>query len=134
MQYWNEMNEKYGFDDGAAIPPDAFACRGVYLRAVNTLATKHGSACRVVAYDRPGVHNCCIVVTVTREYHDSLPAKARYSGQTYPPESAVPKQTDDALRQAIAEAFELDLDSYVGTTVTIDRKGLRAALSELSGK
>ena len=42
MKYWDDFQTKWGFGDGDAMPPDAWACRAVYIRAINRLARKRG--------------------------------------------------------------------------------------------
>ena len=41
MKYWEEFQTKWGFSDGEASPPDAQACRTVYVREINKLAKKY---------------------------------------------------------------------------------------------
>ena len=38
MNYWEDMQDKFGFSDGSAVPPDATEVREVYIRTVNKLA------------------------------------------------------------------------------------------------
>ena len=106
MQYWDDMNDKYGFSDGGAIPPDAEDCRTVYLKVINAFAEARGSEYRMLAYDRLGGHNWCLMV--------SAPI-----GST--PEDAVltPEAMDDAMNAAIDQAINLDLDRFVETTVEV---------------
>src|SRR4051794_25024654 len=62
MRFWNEMQSKYGFADGEAIPEGVDVFRAVYIRAVNVLAAQLGSTVRAVVYDRPGIHNSCLIL------------------------------------------------------------------------
>ena len=62
MRFWDDMQNKYGFSDGEAVPDGAEVYRAVYIRAVNALAEQLGSTVRAVAYDRPGVHNWCLIL------------------------------------------------------------------------
>ena len=62
MKYFDEMRTKWGFGDGGTVPPDAEACRTVYIEALNQIAAKLGSELRAYAYDRPGVHNPYLIL------------------------------------------------------------------------
>lgn len=62
MRYWDEMTSKYGFNDGESIPEGIEIYRDIYIRTVNKLASGYGSKVRAYGYDRPGVHNWCMVL------------------------------------------------------------------------
>lgn len=115
MDYWEEMNSKWGFSDGEAVPPDAEQRREVYVTAINRLAERLGSAYRVEAYDRPGMHNWCLILNVavgkTRE--DTLQGQER---------------SDAALEEAIEIASLMNLDGYITTTVTVHAAALAGML------
>ena len=46
MKYFDETQTKWGFGDGGLVPPDAEACRTVYVEALNRVAVKLGSEVR----------------------------------------------------------------------------------------
>ena len=124
MKYWEEFQSKWGFGDGDAVPPDAQACRHVYVREINRLAADNGSAVRLLAYDRPGLHNCYLIVRVRADLVKDVPPEQLCKGQweggwelegtdwTEPPD-------DEAMEAAIQEAFELNLDGCVETRVRV---------------
>lgn len=113
MIYWEDMTDKYGFNDGEAVPPDAEQRRSVYVMAVNRFAKALSSQYRVEAYDRPGMHNWCLVLTVTA---DGTPNSE--------------ERSDAALEDAIAMAYDIHLDAFVETKVTIHTHALHTALVE----
>lgn len=102
MRYWQEMRSKGGFSDGEAVPDGAEVYREVYLRAVNLLAKQLGSRVRAVAYDRPGVHNWCLVL-----FRDAGNLAGEEVGE------------DDAMHEALERAATLPLDDYVCVTVKV---------------
>src|SRR5262249_8325871 len=120
-----EMDTKYGFQDGDAVPPDAWAARTVYVHALNVLLARHGSQVRVMAYDRPGVHNECMILTVTTRFYEQAGVDVGEQGGT---EEDLAKP-DPAHHAAVEEAKELYLDQYVKVHVEIDSSGLDDALS-----
>ena len=124
MKYWEELHNKWGFSDGDAIPPDARACREVYIREINKLAKRKGSSVRLLAYDRPGMHNCYLILRVDAESVRNVPPRRLCTGQwkggyalKVPGWKEPP--SDEALEEAIQEAYEMGLDSLVVTEVRI---------------
>jgi hypothetical protein len=131
MRYWEDFASKYGFSDGQAVPPDAAQARRTYVRVVNTKATKLGSKCRLVPYNRAGMHNVLIIISATTEFYYSLTEKQRVFGTTRCPEGEEERGEDDELRNAIDWALEQNLDRFIQTKVTVNRKELRALLKSV---
>jgi hypothetical protein len=69
MKYFDEMQTKRGFGDGGLVPPDAEACRTVYVEALNQVAVKLGSDLRAYADDRPGMHNPFLILFRGKDAH-----------------------------------------------------------------
>ncbi len=124
MKYWEEYQSKWGFGDGDAVPPDAWALRYVYVREINRLAAAKSSTVRLIAYDRGGMHNPYLICRVPVDMVRDVPEKALCKGAacggwvpgnrdwTEPPE-------DDAMRAAVEEALERDdIDDLVEVDVT----------------
>lgn len=127
MMYFEDMSSKWGFNDGEAVPPGAAVYRKVYVLVMNTLLKKHNSLVRLVAYDRGGVHNWCLVLLVPREMADSLSMDEIVSGSFNPSvefEEATPDSLYDA---AIQEAMGLNLDTWVDVKV-----GLTTGVHDIS--
>lgn len=120
MKYWDEYQTKWGFSDGDATPPDARACRHVYVREINKLAKKYGSKVRLVAWDRPGPHNCYLILVIPAAWVKYIQPSKLCTGAWEPHKKEWDQaSTDDAMDKAIEQAFDMDLDSYVDTKVTI---------------
>jgi hypothetical protein len=124
VKYWEEFQSKWGFGDGDAVPPDAQACRHVYVREINRLADQKGSAVRLLAYDRPGMHNCYLIVRVPAELVQDVPTEklcvGQWEGGWEPTDPNWKEPTaDGAMESAIQAAFDLDLDGYVETEVRV---------------
>lgn len=128
MKFWDDMNTKYGFGDGNCYPDGIELYREVYIKTINRLAEKLGSRCRVVPYDRPGVHNFCLRFFVSKEWFDEiyatrekekglLPSVTHEDFKTAP--SAFDVETDDEMLEAISAAEELYVDQYLDVTVKI---------------
>jgi hypothetical protein len=131
MNYFDDMRDKYGFNDGGAVPNDAGACRTVYVTTINKLAVANGSAFRAYAYDRGGVHNWCLIffakleditaakIPIEKLIDDSSCGKLK-NDESY----------DEAMEIALEQAHDLGVDQYVESKVTIDTKGLVKALTK----
>ena len=119
MQFWDEMQDKYGFSDGATLPDGAKTYRTVYIRAVNRLAEQLESAVRAVAYDRPGVHNPCLVLfyrltDLTAYGIKDFTEPADFVAEIVP--------LDEAMDEAIEQAHLLDLDQFVVVSVSVTQR------------
>ena len=101
MRFWDDMLDKYGFADGEAVPDGAEVYRAVYIRAVNVLAEQLGSGVRAVAYDRPGVHNGCLIL-----FHrfSDLEAQGICVYALHVETDAAEVEPDEAMDEAIRQA------------------------------
>lgn len=120
MKYWDDMQTKWGFSDGAATPCGIEAYREVYVQAVNYLAAQAGSAVRAEAYDRPGMHNSCLIVLVSIHSRPGDPVTPLVD-------------PDEGMKHAIRQAHNLGLDSYVTATACVTAaswKELKRALAD----
>ena len=122
MKYWDDFQSKWGFDDGDAMPPDAWACRMVYIREINKLAKRKGSQVRLVAYDRPGMHNSCLIIRVPAALVAEVPPQKLCLGQWrggWRCPDVADQADDEAMEMAIQEAFDAGLDNLVSTRVHV---------------
>ena len=103
MKYFDEMQTKWGFGDGGLVPPDAEACRTVYVESLNQIAAKLGSELRAYAYDRPGMHNPFLILFRGKD------AKTDQEE----------REPDEPMIEAITCCNGLDLDDLVQVRVTI---------------
>jgi len=114
MKYFDEMRTKWGVGDGGTVPPDAKACRTVYVEALNQVAVKFGSELRAYAYDRPGMHNPFLIVFRSQDAqtdHEEL-------------------EPDEPMNEAIGCCNGLDLDDLVEVQVTVD-PGYQEKITEM---
>lgn len=127
MRYWVSFQSKWGFGEGESVPPDAWAMRYVYVREINRLAQRLGSAVRLLAYDRGGMHNSYLICRVNALGVVSVPeldlCKGSCCGGYEPEDRDWDEPADDA---AMAEAIEHyvsgdyeDLDGLVEVDVSI---------------
>ena len=124
MKYWDEFHSKWGFGDGDSVPPDASPLRYVYVREINRLAAAKGSAVRLIAYDRPGMHNPYLICRVPADMVAAIPEQDLCRGSMcggWVPETGWPEPAeDDAMRAAVEEALEHDdIDGLVEVCVSV---------------
>ena len=124
MKYWEEYQCKWGFGDGDAVPPDAWALRYVYVREINRLAAAKGSAVRLIAYDRGGMHNPYLICRVPAGLVKDVPepglCKGSMCGGWVPAGNDWTEPAeDDAMLEAVEEALTSDdIDGLVEVDVT----------------
>ena len=84
MQYIGEMENKYGFGDGACYPEGIEMYRDVYVRTLNAFAQKWGSNTRAIPYDRPGSHNAIMLLYTTAAWWNEHYAPLIEPGEQLP--------------------------------------------------
>jgi hypothetical protein len=131
MRYWEDMQDKYGFDDGNKEPPGADQYRAAYLMAVNALLQLHGSHNLYAPYNPPSMHNSCLVVLVTAETWDQHGQEINRG--TWTP-SREPVVADEQHDLALEAAHDLQVDQHVRTTIELDHEGLGMALIEVGDR
>jgi hypothetical protein len=114
LRYWDDMQSKYGFDDGDNEPAHAGEARGLYVRVLNTLLAACGALTRYEAFDRPGMHNSCLIVKSGTEDHEMGCIDESYKVQT-----------------AIDAANDMYLDDYIMTQTWIDLEALDQDMPEI---
>ena len=129
MKYWEDLNNGFGFGDGACCPDGIELYRTVYIKTVNSIAEKYGYKWRVAPYDQPGSHNGCMVVIVTKKWFEEcfLPAQPGespiYLEVNIPDEEHLEKES---VKTELAEcffeilAFENRPDSFVWIDAKLD--------------
>jgi hypothetical protein len=126
MKYWEDFQTKWGFGDGDSVPPDALMLRQVYVRELNRLLARRKSAVRLLAFDRPGMHNPLLIVRVTADMASGVPERKLHLGQLnggWEPRGDWHEPEPDAAYEAVlAEAEGMELDSRVETTVRLRRR------------
>jgi hypothetical protein len=127
MRYLEEMQSKWGFSDGDATPAGIYEYRTAYILAVNTIAAQLGSKQRMAAFDRPGMHNGCLVFFTSQPEIVALPIEALTEsrpGWVGEKEEA----TDELMSEAIRQAWDLDIDGYVTVRVSLSKGSMNQLL------
>jgi len=119
MKYFDEMQTKWGFADGEAVPSGAEHYRTAYILAVNALAVRTGSEYRAYAFDRGGMHNWCLILfTCDQEAREAEPVSLTLTdGGIGPSRYTCAEKCDDAMDRAVELAHDKEIDGYVAVTV-----------------
>ena len=59
----NDFTSKYGFDDGGSTEPRDYQARDAICRGLNKLMRDHVA----IPFDRPGMHNPCLIIFAARK-------------------------------------------------------------------
>ena len=111
MRYWNDMSSKFGFNDGEGIPQGITKYREVYILVMNALLKKHGSEIRMMAVDRGGCHNWCMIMPVR------LKDVSKFKDQDFlDVTKADVNEASDlgyGFSRAFCEAIDLNVDQFI---------------------
>lgn len=126
-KYWDEYWTKFGFGDGDSMPPDAEVWWVYNMRIMNALLERHKSTCRVVCWERCGMHNPFLYLRVSVDVFNWLPKKCRDGRETVEdrfPGGAEDIDIDDAYEKAIDDALALEVYAPIETKTTADEKAV----------
>ena len=129
MQYYDEMCNKWGFNDGAAEPAGADLYRQLYVAVLNVILERRGSQVRVVAFNRGGMHNGCMILDVTPAFLEAIPEHERQFGVPFVLEEYLATAYDDAYYDSLTEAHEMGLDQYVQVKAVLTKRDLKQAIA-----
>ena len=123
--YWDEFISKYGFGDGDHLPPDCWETRTAMVRLINAAAEQLGSDRRVAEYDRPGMHNSCMVLIVPKEPDDETSAEQ---------EADADDALDDAIEMVQYMCRTGQLAGIVRVKVSLDQKMLASGITAVQAR
>lgn len=106
---WNDFTDKYGFKDGASIEARDWRARDSLVERLNEQPEMAAEGVRAVPYDRPGVHNPCLIILVkdTPGASDEALLKAHWAASDPSPLlPAFKTGLDDFIADAYDEADE----------------------------
>jgi len=61
---WEDFTDKYGFSDGEGVEQRDFEARARLVEMLNDHEAMKAAGLHALEYDRPGLHNPCLVVVV----------------------------------------------------------------------
>jgi hypothetical protein len=103
---WEDFTSKYGFSDGASVEPRDFEARAKLVDMLNDREAMKTAGLRALEYDRPGLHNPCLLVVVERRAKsDAELLKPWLVGEIE--EARLPDELELAISELVAEAYEI---------------------------
>jgi hypothetical protein len=103
---WEDFTNKYGFRDGASVEPRDFEARAKLAEMLNDQEAMKTAGLRALEYDRPGLHNPCLLVVVAgRAKSDIELLESWLAGEIE--EASLPGELEPAISELVAEAYEI---------------------------
>jgi len=103
---WEDFANKYGFRDGASVEPRDFEARAKLAGMLNDHEAMKTAGLRALEYDRPGLHNPCLLVVVARRAKSDIELLESWlAGEIE--EAPLPGELEPAISELVAEAYEI---------------------------
>src|SRR5260370_34674089 len=102
---WEDFTDKYRFSDGEGVEQRDFEARARLVEILNDHEAMKAAGLRALEYDRPGLHNPCLVVVVKRQAKAPKELlKLWLAGGIK--EAAVPDEIEHEIASLVTEAYE----------------------------
>ena len=103
---WDDFTDKYGFHDGASVEPRDFEARSTLVEVLNEHEAMKTAGLRALEYDRPGLHNPCLLVVVESRAKSNMELlKSWLAGEVE--EALLPEELELSISELVAEAYGL---------------------------
>jgi hypothetical protein len=102
---WDDFTDKYGFRDGASVEPRDFEARSTLVAVINDHAAMKAAGLQALEYDRPGLHNPCLVVVVKGQDKSAVELLTSWlAGEIK--EEQLPDEMELEIFELVADAYE----------------------------
>jgi len=102
---WDDFTDKYGFRDGASVEPRDFEARSTLVEVLNDHTAMKKAGLQAFEYDRPGLHNPCLVVVVKGQGKSGAELLTFWlAGEIE--EAPLPDELELEISEVVAEAYE----------------------------
>src|SRR4029077_12383919 len=101
---WDDFTDKYGFCDGASVEPRDFEARSTLVEVLNDHGAMKAAGLRALEYDRPGLHNPCLVVVVKGYGKSATELLTSWLGGEIE-EEQLPDEVELEISEVVAEAY-----------------------------
>lgn len=128
MKYLEDLRNKLGFSDGEKMPSGISKYREAYIRTINHFAEKRGSGFRMIAFNRSGLHNNCLMFPETLDRFELRGDQGQDGRLNLFNDSP---SVDDAFMEAVTDAIDFDPDRFVHVQVKLDLNSLSLELKDL---
>jgi len=106
---WDDFTSTWGFNDGGSIERRDYEARALIVTELNDTTGVKAARIRAVEYDRPGMHNACLILVLPNPNGKSDPEllTAWRAGNLETVE--LPESVLNLTDEIIAEAYEGDV-------------------------
>jgi hypothetical protein len=102
---WEDFTHKYGFCDGATVEPRDFEARSTLVEVLNDHAAMKAAGLQALEYDRPGLHNPCLIVVVKGQGKSAAELLTSWlAGEIE--EGQLPDEVGLEISELVAEVYE----------------------------
>ena len=102
---WDDFTDMYGFCDGASVEARDFEARSTLVEVLNDHAAMKAAGLQAFEYDRPGLHNPCLLVVVTGQGKSSVELLTSWlAGEIE--ESPLPGELELEIFELVAEVYK----------------------------
>src|SRR6266699_1877156 len=102
---WDDFTDKYGFHDGASVEPRDFEARSRLVEVLNDHAAMKAAGLQALEYDRPGLHNPCLLVVVKGQGKSAAELLTSWlAGEIE--QAPLPDELELGISELVAEAYE----------------------------
>jgi len=103
---WEDFTDKYGFSDGASVEQRDFEARARLVEMLNDHDVMKSAGFRALEYDRPGLHNPCLVVVVDGQPKPAEELLKLWLADEIKEVPLLPDELQLAISELVAEAYE----------------------------
>src|SRR5712692_858626 len=104
---WKDFTDKYGFSDGASVEQRDFEARARLVEMLNGHEVMKSAGLRALEYDRPGLHNPCLVVVVEGQPKPTEELLKLWLAGEIREVPLLPDELELAISELVAEAYEI---------------------------
>jgi hypothetical protein len=102
---WDDFTDKYGFCDGASVESRDFEARSTLVEVLNDHGAMKTAGLQALEYDRPGLHNPCLIVVVKGQGKSAAELLTSWlAGEIE--KAPLPDELELEISELVAEAYE----------------------------
>ncbi len=102
-----DFSDKYGFSDGASVEQRDFDARARLVEMLNGHEVMKSAGLRALEYDRPGLHNPCLVVVVEGQPKSTEELLKLWLAGEIKEVPLLPDELELTISELAAEAYEI---------------------------
>jgi hypothetical protein len=103
---WEDFISKWGFNEGASTEGRDYEARALIVAELNEMTGVKAAKIRAVEYDRPGLHNSCLILILPNP-QDNSDADQLSAWKTSELEQVeLPVSVSELVNEIIAEAYD----------------------------